>query len=123
MTEHQEQVREEAPNRRRYPRVEPPKGMAVAWQAGGMRSVTRVSSLGLGGLFITTPEPPPVGAMLQLAFTVPDGDVRARAAVKSIRPGEGMGVEFKHMGAQGRARLAQLVKRLLPQGESASGIR
>lgn len=122
MTEQQEQTQAQTPNRRRYPRVEAPKGITVAWQAGGMRSVTRVNSLGLGGLFITTPEPPPVGAILQLAFTAPDGDVRARAAVKSIRPGEGMGVEFKVMGAQERARLVQLVKRLLPQGDSATGI-
>jgi hypothetical protein len=115
-------VQSQTPNRRRYPRAQLPKGLAVVWQAGGLRSVTRVRTIGLGGLFITTPQPPAVGAILQLAFTVPDGDVRARAAVKSIRPGQGMGVELKDMGAQERARLAQLVKRLLPGENNPTGI-
>jgi hypothetical protein len=114
MTEHQEQAQPQTPNRRRYPRVELSKGMAVVWQAGGTRNVTRTNSLGLGGLFITTAQPPPLGAVLQVAFAAPGGNVRARAAVKSIRPGEGMGVEFKVMGAQERARLTQFLKGLLP---------
>jgi len=122
MSEYQEQMQPQTPNRRRYPRAELAKGMAVVWQAGGLRNVTRASSIGLGGLFITTPQPPAVGAILQVAFTVPDGDVRARAAVKNIRPGQGMGVEFKGMGAQERARLVQLVRRLLPGESNPAGI-
>src|SRR5256885_17004896 len=76
--------------KRRYPRLRLPKGMLVAWQFGGSRGVARVSTLGLGGLFIATREPAPVGALLKLIFDVPGGEVRARATVRNIKPAEGM---------------------------------
>src|SRR5216684_2859467 len=38
--------------KRRFTRVALPKGMLVAWQYSGGRFVSRVSTLGLGGLFI-----------------------------------------------------------------------
>ena len=63
---------------RRYPRVGLPKGMLVAWQSTGERSVSRVATVGLGGLFISTPEPPPAGETVKLFFEVPGGEVRAR---------------------------------------------
>jgi len=86
--------------------------MLVAWQYTGGRSVSRVSTLGLGGLFITTPDPPPLGALLKLVFDVPGGEVRARAIVKNIKPGDGMAVAFIQMGQEDRARLDQLLKKL-----------
>lgn len=97
---------------RRYQRVALPKGMLVAWQCSDGRGVARVSTLGLGGLFMTTPDPPPVGTLVKLLFDVPGGEVRARATVKNIKPGEGMAVAFVDMESPDRARLNQLVKRL-----------
>ena len=98
---------------RRFPRINLPKGMQVAWQDGAHKEVSRVQSLALGGLFITTPNPPPVGTILKLFFQVPNGEVRARATVRSTTPGEGMGIEFTGMDYDHRARLALLLKRLL----------
>ncbi len=98
---------------RRYPRVGLPKGMLVAWQCSGERIVSRVGTLGLGGLFISTPKPPPVGEIVRLFFEVPGGEVRARALVRDSQPGNGMGVEFTSMGHEARARLHLLLKRLL----------
>jgi len=95
---------------RRYARVGLPKGMLVAWEHSGIRKVSRVSVLALGGLFISTPEPPPVGDAIQLIFEVPGGDVRARAAVRDSRKGKGMGGEFTAMGSEARARLNLLMK-------------
>jgi PilZ domain len=97
---------------RRYQRVALPKGMLVAWQCNDGRGVARVSTLGLGGLFMSTPDPPPVGTLVKLLFDVPGGEVRARATVKNIKPGEGMAVAFVDMESPDRARLNQLVKRL-----------
>ena len=102
----------EAKNRR-YPRVGLPKGMLVAWQSTGERIVSRVATVGLGGLFISTPEPPPVGDIIKLFFEAPGGEVRARAVVRDSQQGKGMGVEFTAMGPEARARLHQLLKRLL----------
>jgi len=99
--------------RRRYPRVGLPKGMLVAWQAGGERIVSRVGTVAMGGLFISTPEPPPVGETIRLFFEVPDGEIRARAVVRDSQPGKGMGIEFITMGPEARARLNHLMKRIL----------
>ena len=98
--------------KRRFARVALPKGMLVAWQHSAGRSVSRVSTLGLGGLFIATPDPPPLGALLKIVFDVPGGEVRARAIVKNIKPGQGMAVAFIQMGQEDRARLDQLLKKL-----------
>ncbi len=98
---------------RRYGRVKLPKGMFVAWQGAGVRVVSRVVTVGLGGLFISTPDPPPVGEIVKLFFEVPSGEVRARAVVRDSQPGRGMGIEFTAMDSDGRARLNRLLKILL----------
>jgi hypothetical protein len=102
-------------NARRYPRIQLPKGMLVAWQCTGESAVTRVRTIGLGGLFITTPEPPAVGSILKVLIEVPEGEVRARAVVRYVEPKAGMGIEFTNMGFEDRARLQHLLRRLMPQ--------
>ena len=89
-----------------------PKGMLIAWQHSGGRSVSRVATLGLGGLFVTTADAPAVGTLLKLVFDVPGGEVRARAIVKNVKAGQGMAVVFIEMGYADRARLDQLLKKL-----------
>lgn len=99
--------------RRRYPRIGIPRGLYVAWSSHGERTVSRVGTIGLGGLFIRTEAPPPVGERLQLVFEVPDGIVRAACIVRNSEPKIGMGVEFTSMNAEARARLSHLLRRLL----------
>lgn len=84
----------------------------MAWQAGGERVVSRVGTIGLGGLFIYTKKSAAVGDVLKLVFDTPSGEVRARAVVRSYEPGLGMGVEFTAMQLEARARLTQLLRRL-----------
>jgi PilZ domain len=98
--------------KRRFARVALPKGMLVAWQHSGRRTLSRVSTLGLGGLFISTPDPPPVGSVVKVVFDVPGGEVRARAMVKNIKPDKGMAIAFIEMAHADRARLDQLLKKL-----------
>jgi PilZ domain len=95
---------------RRYSRVELPNGMLVAWEHSGIRRMSRVSVVALGGLFITTPEPPPNGDMVRLIFEIPGGEVRARAMVRDCQPGKGMGIEFTAMNQEARALLHRLMK-------------
>lgn len=101
------------PVKRRFLRVKLPKGMLVAWQHTGGRSVSRVATLGLGGLFISTSEPPSVGTLVKIVFDVPGGEVRARAVVKNVKAGLGMAVAFIEMGYSDRARLERLLKKLV----------
>ena len=97
---------------RRYARVPLPKGARVAWEHLGKRKVSTASVLALGGLFISTPEPPPVGDFINLVLEIPGGEVRARALVCDSQPGKGMGIEFTVMGQEARARLSRLMKTL-----------
>jgi PilZ domain len=97
---------------RRYARVEISKGALVAWEHEGVRRVSSVSVLALGGLFISTTEPAPPGDLIRLVFEIPGGEVRARARVRDCQPGKGMGIEFTAMGQEARARLHRLMKTL-----------
>jgi len=103
---------------RRYPRIGLPHGMGVTWQSSQASTVARVSTLGLGGLFISTPEPPPEGDFIRLLFEIPGGEVRARAVVRISQAGKGMGVEFTFMSLEARALLHRLLQRLI--GSTAS---
>lgn len=87
--------------------------MAVEWQCLSKHVVSRVGTLGLGGLFIAALDPPPNGDVIQIFFKVPEGEVRARAIVRDSHPGRGMGVEFTAMGAAERSRLHRLICKLL----------
>jgi Tfp pilus assembly protein PilZ len=100
---------------RRYPRVAMPKGMMVAWQAKSERVVSAVTTIGLGGLFVSTPRPPAVGETVRLILCVPNGDVRAVAVVRDSQAGRGMGLQFIAMRHDDRARLQQLLRRLIPE--------
>ena len=99
---------------RRYPRIGLPRGPYVAWQGPGERLVSRVAMMGMGGLFISTNSPAPVGENLRLYFEIPGGDVRARAIVRNVEE-KGRGVEFVAMGQEQRARLHRLLSRLLAE--------
>ena len=66
----------------------------------------------MGGLFIRTPEPPPLGTLIQLLLDTSEGDIRARAEVLNNRPKVGMGVKIVAMEQEDRARLARWLKRL-----------
>ncbi|HVH72362.1 MAG TPA: hypothetical protein VNB49_14795, partial [Candidatus Dormibacteraeota bacterium] len=79
---------------RRYERISLPKGMSVAWYGGGDSQVSPVTTLGSGGLFLAARAVRPLGTALTLLFEVPGGFVQAQGVVRSIKPGEGMGVEF-----------------------------
>jgi len=85
----------------------------AAWSSAARKNVARVSSVCLGGLFIREADPPPAGSLLQLLFETPNGEVRARATVRNSFPGRGMGVEFTQMRQEERARLSQMLKKLL----------
>ena len=98
--------------RRVYPRFAAPKGTIVAWHRFNKRAVSIVDNLGLGGLFIRTPDPPPVGTFIQLLIDAPTGEVRARAAVQRSSPKQGMGVKFIAMEHEHRARFAGWLKTL-----------
>ena len=100
--------------RRKYPRIDLPKGgIAVGWRGGGKFGTSNINSVSLGGVFIVTSDPAGAGSLLALIFDVPAGEVRARAVVKRSIPGKGMGVQFINMSPEDRGRLYLLLSRLM----------
>jgi len=106
-------AKERSKNDRRFQRISTPKGVWVAWQDGKQQNVSRVRDLNAGGLFISTPTPLPLGTVLTLLLSVPEGEIRSRAVVRNIDPAEGMGVQFSDISPQDAARVEKLVARLL----------
>jgi hypothetical protein len=106
-------VKEKSKADRRQQRVPTPKGVWVAWQNGKQQYVSRVRDLNVGGLFIATPAPLALGSAVTLLLSVPEGEIRSRATVRNLIPGEGMGVEFTEISQQDQSRLERLVTRLL----------
>lgn len=98
---------------RRHQRISLPNGMSVAWYGGGDQQISHVKTLGMGGVFLSGSRVRPVGSSLRLVFEVPGGIVQAEAIVRSVSPGEGMGVEFTNMNPQDLVLLERLLKRLL----------
>ena len=93
--------------------------MFVGWEAGGHREVSRAETVGLGGLYLHTPNPLPLGTMIQLLFDLKSGEVRARASVRYSSSGKGMGVQIVQMEPGDRARLHQfLLNYATPTAES-----
>jgi hypothetical protein len=98
---------------RLHRRVATPKGVWVAWQNEKHQNVSRVRDLNVGGMFIATPTPLPLGTVLPVLLSVPEGEIRGRTTVRNVIPAEGMGVQFTEVTAENQARLDRLVARLL----------
>ena len=91
--------------------------MSVAWRSGGQQGVSRLGVVGLGGLFLKTPNPLAVGSTVELLFDVAkSNEVRARGIVRNVKPGKGMGLKFVHMATEDRSRLNQFLKAQLEAG-------
>lgn len=95
--------------RRKYPRHRAPKGMRVAWKSSGRPSVSRAEAVGMGGVFLHTPNPLPVGSVIEVLFEFKTADIRARASVRDSVEGKGMGLEFVQMQPDDRSRLNQFL--------------
>ena len=98
---------------RRHERISLPQGLTVDWYGGGDSQVSRVKTLGSGGLFLSADHVRPIGTKLTLLFEVPGGFVQAAAVVCKLSPGEGMGVGFTNVGPQARVLLDDLLRRWL----------
>src|SRR5258708_5071987 len=85
------------PLRRRTSRVDAPAVVWVIWSCDGHDETSHVRDLSFGGLFVETPIPRAVGATAVLVFLVQEGQIRADAVVRHLKPGHGVGLEFRAM--------------------------
>jgi len=101
------------PPQRKFPRVNLPKGLKVAWTHEKQRELTIAGTVSSGGLFVISRQPAPVGSQVRLLFDIPGGEVLATAVVRNHVAGRGMGVEFTEIQPADRTRLEGLLQRLL----------
>jgi hypothetical protein len=85
----------------------------VSWGTGPTTSVSRVSDLNEGGMFISTPAAPPLGAVIKVLMVAPEGEIRVQAIVRNVSLGRGMGIEFTAMRPEDKLCLDKVIKRLL----------
>jgi hypothetical protein len=98
---------------RRFQRVSTPQGIWVSWGVRAAKTVSRVRDLNQGGMFVSTPNPEPVGTVVAILLVASEGEIRGHGTVRNTVPREGMGIEITAMGAQEAARFRELLKRLL----------
>ena len=100
------------PSRRSTSRINTPEGVWVYWQCNGRDEASRVDNLSLGGLFVETAKPGPVGSTVKLDFLVEEGQIRAEAIVRRAEPGRGLGLKFTAINDGDRSRMAALMNRI-----------
>lgn len=93
-------------------RLATPGDVYVCWGCVGYDDTSRILDLSSGGLFVQTRKSKPMGARTSLHFLVEEGQIRAEAIVRHVKPGRGLGLEFTAVREEDRGRLADLLKRL-----------
>lgn len=79
----------------------------VQYEGAGIHAETRISDINLAGVFIDALSPLPVGAAVNLKFTLPGGQrITTEGIVVHSQPSIGMGVAFTGLKAED-ARLIQ----------------
>ena len=100
------------PSRRHYPRVATPSGVWVYCNCKGSEDTSRVRDLSMGGLFVETEKARDVDATIRLDFLVQEGQIRAEAVVRHVKPGSGLGSKFTALTEEDGPRLTALMTRL-----------
>jgi len=101
-------------SRRHHKRVETPHGVWVYWRCGRAEDTSRVRDMGVGGVFIETKKTLPMDATVELNFLVEDGGIVAKAAVRYVLPGVGVGLQFKNVRTEDQPYFAAMIKRIIP---------
>jgi len=104
-------------SRRLSSRVGTPEDVWVYWRCNARDDLSSVSDLSPRGLFIETSDKRPLGATVKIDFLVQEGQIRAEAIVRHVKPGTGLGLKLTALAEPDRPRLAALMTRLyrLPQ--------
>lgn len=100
-------------SRRHHKRVDT-QSVWVFWRCGRTEDTSRIRDLSVGGVFIETKKVCPVDANVELHFLVEDGAITAKASVRYVQSGSGIGVQFKNVRTEDQPRFTSMIKRLIP---------
>src|SRR5467141_2998732 len=107
-------------SRRLSSRVGTPQGVRVYWRCNGHDDLSSVSDLSPRGLFIETSDTRPLGATVKIDFLVQEGQIRAEAVVRHVKPGSGLGLKLTTLTPEDGPRLTALMTRLRSLSRSRS---
>jgi hypothetical protein len=68
--------------------------------------------MSMGGLFVETEKAWDVDATIRLDFLVQEGQIRAEAVVRHVKPGSGLGLKLTALTPEDGPRLTALMTRL-----------
>ncbi|HEY6944836.1 MAG TPA: PilZ domain-containing protein [Candidatus Acidoferrum sp.] len=98
--------------RRGVSRIAASESVYAFWSCDGRDGLSRVRDLSLRGVFIESPVQQSFDAPVKLDFLADEGQIRASAVVRHVKPGQGLGLRFIAIDGQDGQRLASLLKRL-----------
>jgi hypothetical protein len=103
------------PSRRLTSRVETGGDVWVFWECNKHDDLSRVRDLGSGGLFIQTSRRLAKGLPARLYFLVPEGQIRAEATIRHVKPDEGVGLKFTAVSDSDRQQFSAMLTRIRRQ--------
>ena len=95
---------------RRHPRYAYSEEALVETADNRVRVQGRTSSISENGVFVETPAALPVGAEVMLKIPPKSPALRARAVVRNVVAGVGLGLEFSNVAPASRPKLAKLLQ-------------
>ena len=101
-----------SPSRRSNSRIGAPWDVWVYWRCNERDETARVLDVSPGGLFIETDKPKAVGLTAKVDFLVQEGQIRANAVVRHVKPGRGLGLKFTALSDGDRRHFLALLSRL-----------
>ena len=105
-------MQQASPSRRFNPRIETPGGVWVFWRCNERDETAQVRDVSLGGLFVETAKPRAVGSRVKVDFLVQEGQIRADAVVRHVKPGCGLGLKLTAVSDGDRSHFIALLNRL-----------
>jgi hypothetical protein len=101
-------------SRRKHKRIDDPEGVWVYWRCGRNEDTSRVRDISVGGVFIETRKKLPIDAKVELNFLVPDGGIVAKAAVRYVLSGVGVGLQFENIRTEDQQHFVAMMTRIIP---------
>jgi hypothetical protein len=98
--------------RRLSARIEAREDAWICWNYDGRDEFSRISNVGMGGIFIETTKTEKIGAKTKIDFLGGEGHIKAEAVVRHCKPSHGLGLKFTTLGNTDRRRLEVFIKRL-----------
>jgi len=98
------------PDRRRTERYSAALGVQLSDERSGAAMQTTTVDIGIGGCYVETLFPPPVGLRMQVVLWLGSTKLLAKGVIRTSYPGVGMGIEFVDLSWEETERLYRFLE-------------